>query len=146
MVGLTILAFYSFLTNRSYYFYFLIGIVIGSIPIIFIINLGAVLIIPELSLLSILLVRSLYDSSFYYKSKVDKKASATHQDPAVFNMRSRFGMSSTGRMNEVWNPDSTLPVQKIDPSVEESNPKMQIFTFLLAGILLICSLISVYII
>jgi len=76
--------------------------------------------------------------------KYDKKASTMHHDPAVFNVRSRIAINP-GRMNEVWNPDSTVPMPNTDVSLDKSNLKMQIITFLLTIVYFICSVISVYI-
>ena len=145
IVSLITLAFYSFLTTKSYYYYFYIGIIICSTPIIFIeIQYSAVLIVPELIILLILMARGLDAGTIYYKMKVDKKASIMHHDPAVFNLYSRISVKP-GRMNEVWNPDSTLPMPNIDGSLDKGNLKMQIITFVLTFVFFICSIISVYI-
>jgi len=144
IVSLIILAFYSFLSTKSYYYYFYIGIILCSAPIIIIVHLSAILIVPELIILLILMARGLDIGSIYYKMNVDKKASVMHHDPAVFNIRSRIALNP-GRMNEVWNPDSTLPMPNTDVSLDKSNLKMQIITFLLTIVYFICSVISVYI-
>jgi len=143
IVSLITLAYYSFLTTKSYYYYFYIGIIICSAPIIFVVSLSALLIVPELIILMILLLRGLEPGSIYYKMKVDKKASTLHHDPAVFNLRSRIAVNP-GRMNEVWNPDSTLPMPNTGAGLEKSNLKMQIITFLLTIVYFICAVISVY--
>jgi hypothetical protein len=89
-----------------------------------------------------LLARGLNESTIYYKMKVDKKASVMHHDPAVFNVRGRIALNP-GRMNEVWNPDSTLPMPNTNVSLDKSLVKMQIITFLLTIVYFICSVISV---
>jgi len=144
ILSLITLAFYSFLTSKSYYYYFYIGIILCSFPIIFIVHLGALLIVPELIILLILMARGLDAGTIYYKMKVDKKASIMHHDPAVFNQYSRISVKP-GRMDEVWNPDSTLPMPNIDASLDKGNQKMQLITFLLTIVYFICSAISVYI-
>ena len=144
IVSLITLAFYSFLTAKSYYYYFYIGIIISSAPIIFIVHLSDVLIVPELIILLILMARGLDSGTIYHKMKVDKKASIMHHDPAVFNLYSRISVKP-GRMNEVWNPDSTLPMPNIGAGLEKSNINMLIITFLLTIVYFICSVFSVYI-
>jgi len=103
-----------------------------------------VLIVPELIILLILMARGLDSGTIYYKMKVDKKASIMHHDPAVFNLRGRIALNP-GRMNEVWNPDSTVPMPNTGASLKKSNLKMQIITFLLTIVYFICSIISVYV-
>ena len=144
IVSLVTLAFYSFLTTKSYYYYFYIAIILCSFPIIFIVQYSAVLIVPELIILLILMARGLDSGTIYYKMKVDKKASIMHHDPAVFNLRGRIALNP-GRMNEVWNPDSTVPMPNTGASLKKSNLKMQIITFLLTIVYFICSIISVYV-
>ncbi len=132
------------MSTKSYYYYFYIGIIICSAPIIFIVPLSAILIVPELIILIILIARSLDEGAIYYKMKIDKKSSRMHHDPAVFNLRGRLALNP-GRMNEVWNPGGTVPMPNTDVSLDKSNLKMQIITFLLTIVYFICSVISVYI-
>ena len=145
IVSLITLAFYSFLSTKSYYYYFYIGIIISSAPIVLIVDLGAILIVPELIILFILLFNGLEQGSVYYKVRVDKKANLFQHDPAVTNLRSSVAPYLAFRMDEVWNPDSTLPMPNTDVSLYKGNLKMQIITFLLTIVYLICSVISVYI-
>ena len=145
IVILITLAFSSFLTTKSYYYYFFIGIIICSFPIIFIVPLGAMLIVPELIILVILMLLGLDEgTSYYYKTRVDKKANLFQHDPAVTNLRSGAPKSVAFRMDEVWNPDSTLPMPNIDGSLDKGNLKMQLITFLLTIVFFICSVFSVY--
>jgi len=72
--SLIILALYSFLTTKPYYYYFYIGIIISSVPLMFIAYLSAVLIVPELIILMILLTKGLEQGSVYYKVRVNKNA------------------------------------------------------------------------
>ena len=146
VVSLITLAFYSFLTTKSYYYYFYIGIIICSAPIIFVVQLSAILIVPELIILLILMLRGLDEgTSYYYKSRVNKKANLFQHDPAVTNLLSGAPKSVAFRMDEVWNPDSTMPMPNTDVRLDKSNLKMQIITFLLTIVYFICSVISVYI-
>ena len=146
VVSLITLAFYSFLTTKSYYYYFYIGIIICSAPIIFIVPLSAILIVPELIIIVIsMLLRLDEGTSYYYKSRVNKKANLFQHDPAVTNLRSGAPKSVAFRMDEVWNPDSTMPMPNTDVRLDKSNLKMQIITFLLTIVYFICSVISVYI-
>jgi len=146
IVSLITLAFYSFLTTKSYYYYFYIGIIICSFPIIFIVPFSAILIVPELIILVILTLLGLDEgTSYYYKMRVNKKANLFQHDPAVTNLRSGTPKSVAFRMDEVWNPDSTVLMQNTDVSLDMSNLKMQIITFLLTIVYFICSVISVYI-
>ena len=141
------LAFYSFLTTKPYFYYFYVGIIICSFPIIFIINLSALLIVPELVILIILMLLGLdAGTSYYYKSRVNQKANLFQHDPAVTNLRSGAPKAVAFKMDEVWNPDSTLLMPKTDVSIDRSNVKMQIITFLLTIVYFISSVISVYII
>jgi hypothetical protein len=145
MVTLVTLAFYSFLTNKSYYFYFIIGIIICSFPVIFIVNFSAFLIVPELGILILLLLVGLDRGTSYYKMRVDKSANLFQHDPAVTNLRSGTPKNLAFKMDEVWNPDSTLPMQHKDSSTIKSNLKLQIFTFLLTIAFFISSVIPVYV-
>ena len=144
IASLIILAFHSFLTTKSYYYYFYIGIIICSAPIIFVVHLSNLLIVPELIILLVLLARGLDSGTIYYKMKVDKKASIMHHDPAVFNRYSRISVKP-GRMDEVWNPDSTVPMPNTDVNLDKSNLKMQLITFLLTIVYIICSVTSILI-
>ena len=144
ITSLIILAFHSFLTTKSYYYYFYIGIIICSTPIIFVVHLSNLLIVPELIILLVLLSRGLDPGTIYYKMKVDKKASIMHHDPAVFNRYSRISVKP-GRMDEVWNPGSTVPMPNTDVNLDKSNLKMQLITFLLTIVYIICSVTSILI-
>jgi len=144
ITSLIILAFHSFLTTKSYYYYFYIGIIICSTPIIFVVHLSNLLIVPELIILLVLLSRGLDSGTIYYKMKVDKKASIMHHDPAVFNRYSRISVKP-GRMDEVWNPGSTVPMPNTDANLDKSNLKMQLITFLLTIVYIICSVTSILI-
>ena len=139
------LAFYSFLTTKSYYYYSYIGIIICSAPIIFIVPFSAILIVPELIILLILMLRGLDAGTSYYKMRVNKKENLFQHDPAVTNLRSGTPKSLAFRMDEVWNPDSTVLMLNTDVSLDTSNLNMQIITFLLTIVHFICSVISVYI-
>ena len=146
IVSLITLAFYSFLSTKSYYYYFYIGIIICSAPIIFIVHLSAILIVPELIILLILMLRGIDEgTSYYYKMRINKKANLFQHDPAVTNLRSGTPKSLAFRMDEVWNPDSTLPMPNTDVCLKKNNlkVKMQIITFLLTIVYFICSIISV---
>jgi len=95
------------------------------------------LIVPELIILVILMLLGLDEgTSYYYKTRVDKKANLFQHDPAVTNLRSGAPKSVAFRMNEVWNPDSTLPMPNIDGSLDKGNLKMQLITFLLTIVFL----------
>ncbi|MHA1498919.1 MAG: hypothetical protein ACTSYF_14180 [Promethearchaeota archaeon] len=67
IASLIILGFYSFLTTKSYYFYFYIGIIISSTPLIFMVHLSAILIVPELIILFMLMYRGLTTGETYIK-------------------------------------------------------------------------------
>ena len=147
IVSLITLAFYSFLTTKSYYYYLSIAIVICSAPIFFIVPLSIVLIVPELVILMILLITWLdQGTKYYYEMRVDKKANLFQHDPGVTHFRSEGPAALAFRMDEVWNPDSTLPMPNTDVSLDKSNleVKMQIITSLLTSVNFICSIISVY--
>ena len=76
--------------------------------------------------------------------RVNKTANLFQHDPAVTNLRSGAPKAVAFKMEEVWNPDSTVPMPNTDPSLDESNLKMQIITFLLTIVYFICSVISLY--
>lgn len=143
-MSLITLAFYSFLTTKSYYYYFYIGIIICSFPIIFIVPLSAILVVPELVILVILSAYGLDSGTTYYKSRLNKQANLFQHDPAVTNLLSGTPKALAFRMEEIWNPDSTLPMPNTDVSFDKSMVKIQIITFLLTIIYFICSVISVY--
>ncbi len=100
---------------------------------------------PPLIILFILMLRGLDTGTSYYKMRVNKKANLFQHDPAVTNLRSGAPKSVAFRMDEVWNPDSTVPMPKTDVSLDKSNLKIQIITFLLTIVFFICSVNSVYI-
>ena len=145
-VSLITLAFYSFLTTKSYYYYFYIGIIICSFPIIFIVPLSAILVVPELVILVILSAYGLDSGTTYYKMRVKKQANLFQHDPAVTNLLSGTPKALAFRMEEIWNPDSTIQLPNTDVGFKKNNSrvKMQIITFLLTIIYFICSVISVY--
>jgi hypothetical protein len=118
----------------------------GSFPVIFVVIFSAILIVPELIILSIFMLIGLDTGTSYYKMRVNKKANLFHHDPAVTNLRSGTPKSLAFRMDEVWNPDSTLPMPNTDVSLDKSNGKMQIITFLITIVYFFCSVFSVYII
>jgi len=66
-VGLVSLALYSFLTNKSFYYYFYIGMILSSIPLVFVVHISAVLIVPELIILLMLMYRRLTIGETYIK-------------------------------------------------------------------------------
>ena len=145
IASLIILGFHSFLTTKSYYFYFYIGIIISSVPLIFIVYLSAILIIPELIILIILLFNGLEQGSVYYKMRVNKKANLFQHDPAVTHLRSGVPAYLAFRMDEVWNPDSTLPNRSEDKQLEKKtfNVKIQLLSFLLTFVSFIFFMIYV---
>lgn len=145
IVSLITLAFYSFLTTKTYYYYFYIGIIVCSFPVIFVVSFSAILIVPELIILVILTLNGLDTGTKYYKMRVNKKANLFQHDPAVTNLRSGTPKSVAFRMDEVWNPDSTVPIPNTDVSLEKSNFKLQIITGLLTIGFFTSSVISVYI-
>jgi len=145
IASLIILGFYSFLTTKSYYYYFYIGIIISSFPLIFIVQFSAILIIPELIILSILLINGLEQGSVYYKMRVNKKANLFQHDPAVTHLRSGVPAYLAFRMDEVWNPDSSIPLKSENKGLEKKsfNIKMQILSFLLTIVSFISFIIYV---
>ena len=146
IASLIILGLYSFLTSKSYYYYFYIGIIISSVPLIFIVHLSAILIFPELIILIILLLNGLEQGSVYYKLRVDKKANLFQHDPAVTHLRSRVYATTAFRMDEVWNPGSMLPIRSEDKLLgkKTSNMKMQLVSFLLTFVSFISFIIYVF--
>jgi len=138
------LAFYSFLTSKSYYYYFYIGIILSSIPIIFIIYLSAVFIVPEVIVLVVLLFNGLNQSANYYKMRVDKKANLLQHDPAVSGIWRMTPGNYAARMDEVWNPDSALPMTNGEVEVK-MNIYLQLLTTLLSSVFFVCAIISVFI-
>lgn len=146
IASLIILGFYSFLTTKSYYYYFYIGIIISSFPVIFIVHLSIILIAPELIILTILLFNGLEQGSVYYKIRVNKKANLFQHDPAVTHLRSRVAPYLAFRMDEVWNPNGTLPIRSEEKLLEKevSNVKMQLLSFLLTIVPFISFMIYVF--
>lgn len=140
----TTLAFYSFLTTKSYYHYFYIGIIICSAPIVFVVPLSAILIVPELVILLILILYGLDSSTRYNKMRVDKQANLCQHDPAVAGMLHKNPSALALRMEEVWNPDSTVPMQNPDVSLDKNKLRMLIMTSLLTIAYFFCSVSSVY--
>ena len=148
IASLIILGFYSFLTTKSYYYYFYIGIIISSVPLLFLESsiffyLSAILIVPEFIILSVLLFNGLEQGSVYYKMRVDKKANLSQHDPAVTYMRSGVHPTLAFRMDEVWNPDSSLPNRSEEKLLEKKtfSMNMQILSFSLTIVSLISFII-----
>jgi hypothetical protein len=146
IASLIILGFYSFLTTKSYYYYFYIGIIISSFPVMFVVHLSAILIVPELIILTILLFNGQEQGSVYYKIRVDKKANLFQHDPAVTHSRRPDAPYLAFRMDEVWNPDSTHPIRSEDKLLEKeaSNVKMQLLGSLLTFVSFISLMIYLY--
>jgi hypothetical protein len=146
IASLIILGLYSFLTTKSYYFYFYIGIIISSVPLMFILYLSAILIVPELIVLFILLLNGQEQGSVYYKMRVNKKANLFQHDPAITNFFSS-GLSKTlmFRMEEVWNPDSSIPLKSENKRLEKItfSVKMQLLCFILTSVSFISFMIYV---
>ena len=141
---LIIFAFYTFLTSKSYYYYFYIGIIVSCIPMIFVIYLSALFIVPEFIIILILLSKGLEQGSNYYKMLVNKKANVMHHDPGVTHLRSPGYLPTAFRMDEVWNPDSSVPLKGEDKNLEKKvfNVKIQVFIFILTVVCFTFSLIS----
>ena len=139
------LALYSFLTSKSYFYYFYFGIVISSIPIVFVIYFSAILIIPEVLVLVVFLFNALDQSSNYYKMRVDKEANLLQHDPAVSGMLRNTPGYPAFKMDEVWNPDSSIDTPKEEKRDEKvkKNRSPQLLTVLSASVFLICAIISV---
>ncbi len=146
IASLIILGFYSFLTTKFYYYYFYIGIIISSFPVMFIVHLSAILIVPELIILTILLFNGQEQGSVYYKIRVDKKANLFQHDPAITHSRRPDAPYLAFRMDEVWNPDSTHPIRSEDKLLEKeaSNVKMQLLGSLLTFVSFISLMIYLY--
>ncbi len=146
IASLIILGLYSFLTTKSYYYYFYIGIIVSSVPLIFTVHLSAILIVPELIILIILLLNGLEQGSVYYKMRVDKKANLFQHDPAVTHLLSGVYAPLAFRMDEVWNPDSTLPIRSEDKLLEKnaSNVKIILLSFSLTIVSFISMIIYVF--
>ncbi len=144
IVTLITVAFYSFLTSKSYYYYFYIGIIICSFPIIAIVYLSAILIVPELVILLILSVNGVDDATIFQERRLNKQANLFQHDPAVAGMLNRNPSALSLRMEEVWNPNGTVPMLDTNVSLDKTKLKMQIVTFLLTIIYFSCSVISVY--
>jgi hypothetical protein len=141
-------ALYAFLTKKSYYFYFFIGIVITNIAVVFVIPLGLVIIIPELIFLYILTLRGPSPGQIYTRMKASKQVNLAYpyHDPAVTRM---YGMAPGYpglKMDEVWNPDSTKPMIAKNEYIEKGNSmwKIQFGAFILTISFLICGIISLF--
>ena len=144
--GLIILALYSFLKSESFYYYFYIGIIISSIPIIFTVYLSAILIVPEVLIIFFLLINSLDLGANYYKTKVNKKDKGFYHDPAISGIYRPTPGNLGLKMDEVWNPDSTIPIPKQKVDIEKTKLKMslQFINVLLTCAFFICGLILVF--
>ena len=130
-ISLIGVAFYTFIASKSYYYYFYIAIIISSIPIILVIPYSGFLIVPEVIIVVILLLNGLEQGSNYYKMRVNKKANVLHHDPGVTHLTYSQGsvpMATSFRMDEVWNPDSSIPLKGEDKILESKtfNVKMQV--------------------
>jgi hypothetical protein len=121
----------------------------------FIVHLSAILIVPELiiltillfnGLLTILLFNGLEQGSVYYKMRVNKKANLFQHDPAVTNLRGPVAPYLAFRMDEVWNPNGALPIRSEDELLEKetSNVKMLSLSFLLTIVPFISLMIYLY--
>ena len=147
-ISLIGVAFYTFFTSKTYFFYFYIAIIISSPPIILAIPFIGFLIVPELTILLIFVINGLERGSVYYKMRVNKKANVFHHDPGVTHLTFSQGsvpMTSSFRMDEVWNPDSSIPLKSEDKLLESKtfNIKMQVNAAIITLICLIFSLIPV---
>lgn len=146
-ISLIGVAFYTFFTSKTYYFYFYIAIIISSLPIILVIPFSGFLIVPELIILIILALNGLERGSAYYKMKVNKRDNVFHHDPGVTHLSVTQGsvpMATAFRMDEVWNPDSSISLKSEDKILERKsfNLKIQVVSFIITIICLVFSLIS----
>jgi len=126
---LEVLAFYSFLTNKSYYYYFYLGMIVCSFPVIFVVLYGAILVVPELIFLVVLLFYERGYSANNQKMRVSKKAN-------FFTIALRTG--------QVWNPGSSVQTPNTEVKINRGNIIMGIIAFLLTIVLFIGSMLSVY--
>ena len=85
----------------------------------------------------------LEQGSTYYKMRVDKKANLFQHDPAVTHLRSEVHPYLAFRMDEVWNPDSSLPNRSEEKQLEKKtfSMNMQILSFSLTIVCLISFII-----
>lgn len=146
-ISLIGVGFYTFLASKSYFFYFYIAMIISSIPLILVIPYSGFLTIPESIILVLLLISSLEQGSNYYKMKVNKKGNVFHHDPGVthltYGMQGSVPAASAFRMDEVWNPDSSVPLKSENKMLESKafNKKMQVLGAIIALICFTFSLI-----
>jgi hypothetical protein len=90
-------------------------------------------VVPEVIILGILLLNGLNQGSVYYKMRVNKNANVFQHDPAVTSAYGSVSRILAFKMDEVWNPDSSLPLKSEDKLLEKKtfSTKVQLLCFLL---------------
>jgi hypothetical protein len=110
----------------------------------FINPLSAILILPELVVLLILILYGLESATKYNQMRVDKQANLFQHDPAVTGTLRMNPSTLALKMEEVWNPDSTVPTQNTEVSLDRNKLRMLIISSLLTIAYFLCSVITVY--
>ena len=144
-ISLICLALISFLDSKSHFVHFFIGIIISSIPIIFVVNISSILIVPEVIFLSILFVQGIDRSEAFLKTRVKKTANLVQHDPAVTHMYAPTPLNLAFKMDIAWNPDSTVHISNDKELLERKtfSLKIQLTSFILSFLYLACSIIVV---
>ncbi|TFG17408.1 MAG: hypothetical protein EU531_03495 [Promethearchaeota archaeon] len=138
-------ALYSFITSKSYFHQFYIGIIISSIPFVFFNNFTAFFIAPEVVILLILFFRGTDDSKRYLQMRVNKRANLFQHDPAIIRYKGPVPVNLAIQMDLVWNPNGTLPLNNENRLLEKKafSLKIQVIGFILATVFFVCLVLSV---
>ena len=141
-ISLISLALYSYLISKVYFYQFYIAIILSSIPLAFLFEYGAILIVPELIILLILFLRGTEQSVKYLQTRVNKKANLFQHDPAIVRYRGPVPLNLGLQMDIIWNPNGTIPIEgEIKPS--DKNISSITVSFILAATYFFCSVIAV---
>lgn len=141
-ISLISLALYSYLISKVYFYQFYIAIILSSIPLAFLFEYGAILIVPELIIFLILFLRGTEQSVKYLQTRVNKKANLFQHDPAIVRFRGPVPLNLGLQMDIIWNPNGTIPIEgEIKPS--DKNISSITVSFILAATYFFCSVIAV---
>lgn len=141
-VSLLSLAFYSFLASKKYFYHFYITIILSSLPFVFLLEYSELLIVPEFIILIILFFRGTEQSEKYLQIRVNKKASLYQHDPAILRYNTPALDILGLKMDLMWNPNGTLPIEAEKKSSDNINFNILI-SFVLGSIYFFCSVFAV---
>ncbi|MBD3215506.1 MAG: hypothetical protein GF311_23045 [Candidatus Lokiarchaeota archaeon] len=141
------LAFYLILKEKQDFFYSLIGIIVISIPVNFVVPLLLIINIPEVLLLFFLAFKSPTQVEILNKSRSSNRVGKIYHDPAVISSRySPNAANFSFKLNDKWNPNGTTynNISNNSKKKEKPNWKLQLVISILSFFILSYLIVSIY--